>query len=95
MIGCSYHCRACNGCFGSLTAFDAHRQFEEGHKNDWNHRICIEPMDDLRFAPKSEHGACKLARPPKLDTVVWVLRDSQEKYRQRLDAGAMPGREAA
>lgn len=87
MIGCAYHCRTCNACFGSLNAFDTHRQFEKGHKGDWDHRVCVEPMDDRRFGPKTRVGQCKLARPPKSATVIWGLAREQERWAQRKGVG--------
>lgn len=82
MSGCAYHCRACNQCFGSLEAFDAHRQFEEGHPNDWDHRVCVHPLDDERFAVKAEHGVCKHARPQKSDTRIWTLEAAQLRWQK-------------
>ncbi len=83
MIGCAYHCRACNGCFGSLKAFDAHRQFLEGHEGDWDYRVCVEPLDDKRFAPKTTVGVCNLARPKKRATVIWSLAREQQRWAER------------
>lgn len=82
MIGCACHCRACNQCFGSLSAFETHRQFEAGHQGDWEHRVCVHPLDDDRFAVKAE-GVCNLARPRKSPATIWTLEKSQRAWAER------------
>ena len=68
---CSCHCAACGTHFSSLRAFELHRNgdFATG-------RYCIEPLDDDRFAPKDERGACKLGQGEKSPVIVWTLRAS-------------------
>lgn len=90
MIGCSYHCRACNCCFSSLKAFDAHREFAEGHQGDWDYRVCLDPMDDARFVLKAT-GVCNLARPKKTSARIWQLRVDRDAWRQRFPGDAESG----
>jgi hypothetical protein len=94
-IGCSYHCRACGACSSSLEAFDGHRQFEEDHPGDWDHRVCIEPMDDRRFALKAGDGICKLARPPKVNARIWTMARHQQDWAQRSRVEHLTPRKAA
>lgn len=83
-MGCSHHCRTCNACFSSLKAFDAHRVFAEGHPGDWDHRVCIEPLDDRRFELKTGDGVCNLARPQKTTCRIWMLAGGRDHYQRNL-----------
>jgi hypothetical protein len=79
--GCRAHCRSCNSHFSSDSAFDAHRIFEPGHKDDWEHRVCADLHDTTDrngrqvFGVKDEHGVCAVASAQELrDVRVWSLR---------------------
>lgn len=77
---CRSHCRACNTCFSGDMAFDAHRTFAEGHKNDWAYRTCLDPIDDWRFAVKDRGGVCAVAGAVRRHPVrIWTLRSHLEK----------------
>lgn len=71
---CKSHCRACNSHFANDGAFDAHRIFEEGHKDDWDYRTCADLDDDSRFSVKAERGICAVAgRELRHPVRVWTL----------------------
>lgn len=65
---CVAHCAGCNSHFSGVAAFDAHR------KGDPDERYCVDPMDDPRFALKTEAGTCDLRfGPTRLGVRVWQL----------------------
>jgi hypothetical protein len=69
---CIYHCSECSSHFASLGAFDTHRDGD--HQAGTRH--CLEPLDDARFAAKTEDGACNVGAnyvDPKHGVTVWQL----------------------
>ena len=64
-------------------------------QDDWEHRVCVEPMDDRRFGPKTTVGVCNHARPKKRATVVWALVRDQQRWAERNGVSPVSGREAA
>jgi hypothetical protein len=67
---------------------------EEDHPGDWDHRICVEPLDDARFALKA-NGICKLARPPKVKARIWTMARHQQAWSQRSRVEHLTPRKAA
>lgn len=76
---CTFHCDACGVHFHSLESFDAHRQFDPEHPGDWDHRLCVHPLDDERhrWTQLTDAGVCDLARPTKIGVNVWTLGGSE------------------
>jgi hypothetical protein len=77
---CTYHCRECDSHFSSLTAFDKHRIFEEGHEGDWEFRVCAEPADlrmksgEPALVQKAVSGVCRLQRGGERSGVtIWTV----------------------
>ena len=74
---CRYHCRACDSCFVSLGAFDAHRVGEHAE----NTRECVAPGALTGWSTMVEvQGLCRISEPPTArPRVIWrLLRDVRE-----------------
>lgn len=78
---CSYHCDGCGRHFNSLEAFDVHRVFEEGHEGDWNHRVCMHPLDDPRERYVL-HGVGRCDPRHQVGVHIWTLKRGLERGRR-------------
>lgn len=79
-VHCTSHCATCGSHFHATSAFDRHRRFEEGFKDDWDYRNCIEPADDPRFEALTDAGLCDIyPSRVKRGVTVWTNAGSREK----------------